>query len=240
MRRSPARRSSATRPLCCDSARAAPIVYARRPSWSVVNVAAAIRPNTARATRRSARCTSAASPRTSTPSMSRMRDAARTRPRAAPAAELRQSHHRPATRLDLGVLARPAAPAVAAALHRVRRLVTPALHLAPIEDDLDVLLRREHLLERVVQLPPALRDDEEESVHDVAPDYSCRGSLRAATQSTGGRCWAHGRARSKAAEARNTSTSSKRRPTIWSPMGNRSLVNPHGTDAAGWPVTLNG
>src|SRR5439155_17689316 len=82
---------------------------------------------------------------------------------------LRQSHHRPAAGLDLGVLARPAAPAVAASLHRVRRLVTPTLHLAPVEDDLDVLLEREHLLERVVQLPPALRDDEEKSVHDVVP-----------------------------------------------------------------------
>ena len=34
--------------------------------------------------------------------------------------------------------------------------------------------------------------------------------------------------------------SSKRRPTIWSPMGSPSRVKPHGTDAAGWPVRLKG
>src|SRR4029453_8525354 len=54
------------------------------------------------------------------------------------------------------------------------------------------------------------------------------------------RWWAHGRARSKAAEALSTVTSSKRRPTICSPIGSPSLVKPHGTDAAGWPVMLNG
>src|SRR5262249_56807557 len=61
-----------------------------------------------------------------------------------------------------------------------------------------------------------------------------------AGQHSVGRWWAHGRARSKAAEAGSTVTSSKRRPTICKPIGSPSFVKPHGTDAAGWPVMLNG
>src|SRR5256886_15156629 len=56
----------------------------------------------------------------------------------------------------------------------------------------------------------------------------------------GGRRSAQGRARSNAAAAPRTPASSKRRPTICSPIGSPSLVNPHGTDAAGCPVRLNG
>src|SRR5260370_42636169 len=48
---------------------------------------------------------------------------------------------------------------------------------------------------------------------------------------SGGRLSAHGRACSKAAAARRTVASAKRRPTIWSPTGSRSRVNPHGTEA---------
>src|SRR3989441_9916266 len=56
----------------------------------------------------------------------------------------------------------------------------------------------------------------------------------------GGRRSAQGRARSNAAAAPRTPASSKRRPTICSPIGSPSLVNPHGTDAAGCPVRLKG
>jgi hypothetical protein len=59
-------------------------------------------------------------------------------------------------------------------------------------------------------------------------------------QPTGGRRAAHGRACSNAAEAWSTVRSAKRRPTIWRPTGRPSGVKPAGTDAAGWPVKLNG
>jgi hypothetical protein len=56
----------------------------------------------------------------------------------------------------------------------------------------------------------------------------------------GGQLSRHGAALSKAAEARSTSASSIRRPTICRPTGSPSSVNPAGTVAAGWPVKLNG
>ena len=57
---------------------------------------------------------------------------------------------------------------------------------------------------------------------------------------TGGQRSRHGAAASNAAEARNTSASSSRRPTICNPTGSPSWVNPAGTVAAGCPVKLNG
>src|SRR5262249_43767517 len=99
---------------------------------------------------------------------------------------------------------------------------------AAVEDHLDAALLTEQHTQRVVKLSTALRHDEQEPLHDP----SCQSSV--------GRWWAHGRARSKAAAARSTVTSAKRRPTICSPIGSLSFVKPHGTDAAGWPVMLNG
>ena len=52
-------------------------------------------------------------------------------------------------------------------------------------------------------------------------------------QPIGGRSWRQGRARSNAADARSTSSSAKRRPTICNPIGRRSFVKPHGMEAAG-------
>src|SRR5207302_43485 len=45
---------------------------------------------------------------------------------------------------------------------------------------------------------------------------------------------------SKAAEAARTVASACRRPTICRPTGSPSSVQPAGTEAAGWPVRLNG
>ena len=59
-------------------------------------------------------------------------------------------------------------------------------------------------------------------------------------QSSGGRCPAHGWRASKHADALSTSTSRCQRPTIWSPTGSFSRVNPHGAFAAGYPVRLKG
>ena len=61
-----------------------------------------------------------------------------------------------------------------------------------------------------------------------------------ARQSSGGRCSAHGQAASNAAAAPSTARSARRRPTICRPTGRPAAVNPHGTVAAGCPVTLNG
>src|SRR6266849_4526631 len=58
--------------------------------------------------------------------------------------------------------------------------------------------------------------------------------------STGGFAWAQGCSCSKAAAARSTAASSNRRPTIWSHTGSLSPVTPHGTEAPGCPVMLNG
>jgi hypothetical protein len=57
--------------------------------------------------------------------------------------------------------------------------------------------------------------------------------------SMGGHLSFHGAAASYAAAARSTVTSSRCRPTICSPIGRPSLVNPAGTVAAGCPVMLN-
>src|SRR5882762_6011440 len=118
------------------------------------------------------------------------------------------------------------AATIPASLGRRRSLMAPPLHDAPVEDHLDAALPPEHHAQRLVELAPPLRHDEEESLHWP--------------YSSTGRCRAQGRARSKAAEARSTVVSSNRRPTICSPIGNPSFVNPHGTEAAGWPVRLNG
>jgi hypothetical protein len=40
--------------------------------------------------------------------------------------------------------------------------------------------------------------------------------------------------------ALSTIASANRRPTIWSPTGNPSRVQPHGTEIAGWPVMAKG
>jgi Ribosomal protein L6 len=66
------------------------------------------------------------------------------------------------------------------------------------------------------------------------------GWRRGAHGRLGGRCAAHGRAVSNAAEACRTVRSSKRRPTICSPTGMPAEVKPAGTVAAGCPVKLNG
>ena len=58
--------------------------------------------------------------------------------------------------------------------------------------------------------------------------------------SRGGRRPPHGCAASNAADARSTVRSAKRRPTICRPTGRPAGVNPAGTEAAGWPVKLNG
>src|SRR5881396_1595336 len=55
-----------------------------------------------------------------------------------------------------------------------------------------------------------------------------------------GRRSLQGRASSKAADAARTVASACRRPTICRPTGNPSSVQPAGTEAAGWPVRLNG
>src|SRR5438552_360138 len=55
-----------------------------------------------------------------------------------------------------------------------------------------------------------------------------------------GLCALHGRTASYAAAAARTARSAWRRPTICSPTGRPSAVNPAGTDTAGWPVRLNG
>ena len=139
---------------------------------------------------------------------------------------LGQSHDRPASDLDLGVLETTASTAIPAAFGLRGRLVAAAFHDTPIEDHFDTPLLPEHHAQRLVELSPTLRHDEEEPLHRP--------------YSSTGRCWAHGRARSNAAEARSTVVSSNRRPTICSPIGKPSFVKPHGTDEAGWPVTLNG
>src|SRR5438094_775987 len=85
------RRASATRALCCVSARAMPNAHARRPSSSSVNAAAPTTANIARPTSRSARLTRAASSTTLPASMSNNRYAtravARTTPRRASRAD---------------------------------------------------------------------------------------------------------------------------------------------------------
>src|SRR3989442_8552751 len=68
----------------------------------------------------------------------------------------------------------------------------------------------------------------------LSSSYSCRrpcetmkrsrSMTSSPSQSIGGRCWAHGRARSKAAEARSTVASSNRRPTIFSLISAASSV----------------
>src|SRR5207249_7410880 len=58
--------------------------------------------------------------------------------------------------------------------------------------------------------------------------------------SRGGRRPPHGCAASNAADAWSTVRSAKRRPTICRPTGRPAGVNPAGTEAAGWPVKLNG
>src|SRR5262249_33420596 len=120
-----------------------------------------------------------------------------------PCPGLWQTHDRPAANLDLAVFVRAAATTEPAALHRGRRFVpAAALHDAPVEDHLDAALLPEQHTQRVVELSTPLRPDEHEPLHGP----SC--------QSSAGRWWVHGRTRSKAAEARSTVTSSKRRPTI--------------------------
>jgi DNA-binding transcriptional LysR family regulator len=65
------------------------------------------------------------------------------------------------------------------------------------------------------------------------------GGAATTSASTGGRRCAHGRAASKAAAARSTIASWRRRPTIWSPTGRPSLVKPAGTEIAGSPISEN-
>jgi hypothetical protein len=55
---------------------------------------------------------------------------------------------------------------------------------------------------------------------------------------TGGILSAQGAAASKAAAARSTIASCRRRPTIWSPTGRPLLVKPHGTEMTGRLVTV--
>jgi hypothetical protein len=55
---------------------------------------------------------------------------------------------------------------------------------------------------------------------------------------TGGILAAQGAAASKAAAARSTIASCRRRPTIWSLTGRPLLVKPHGTEMTGRPVTV--
>ena len=57
---------------------------------------------------------------------------------------------------------------------------------------------------------------------------------------SGGRCWAQGRASSRAAAACRTPRSSSRRPTSCSPTGRPAAVKPAGTLAAGLWLMLNG
>ena len=57
---------------------------------------------------------------------------------------------------------------------------------------------------------------------------------------TGGRCWIHGRASSKAAEAEKTVASAPRSPMMCRPMGRPSEENPHGMLAAVEPIMLIG
>jgi len=56
----------------------------------------------------------------------------------------------------------------------------------------------------------------------------------------GGRWSIQGRARSSSALSVSTVRSSAALPTTCTPMGRPSDEKPAGTDAAGWPVTLNG
>jgi hypothetical protein len=55
---------------------------------------------------------------------------------------------------------------------------------------------------------------------------------------TGGILSAQGAAASKAAAARSTIASCRRRPTIWSPTGSPLFVKPHGTEMTGSAVTV--
>src|SRR2546422_538101 len=121
------------------------------------------------ATSMSARCTVAASARRRVRSMSNIVDgrvAGRSR---------RQPHHRPAADLDLGVLERTTAAAIATALGRRRNLVAPTLHDAPVEDHFDAALLPEHHAQRLVQLSPPLRHDEEKSLHGPTPARDAAG-----------------------------------------------------------------
>ena len=59
-------------------------------------------------------------------------------------------------------------------------------------------------------------------------------------QRSGGVVWAQGEAASSAPAIRNKSTSRSVLATICRPTGIPMLVNPHGTDAAGFPVRLKG
>src|SRR5207245_10916753 len=60
---------------------------------------------------------------------------------------------------------RTSAAAVAAALGRRRSIGAPTLHDAPAEDHCDAALLPEHHAQRLVQLSPPLRHDEEKSLH---------------------------------------------------------------------------
>lgn len=63
---------------------------------------------------------------------------------------------------------------------------------------------------------------------------------RPAWAHTGGRLSAQGRIASTAAPTLSAVRSSKRRPTIWSPIGSPSLAKPQGTEKAGhWLTKLN-
>src|SRR5207302_7833832 len=77
--------------------------------------------------------------------------------------------------LDLGVLEMTTAAAIATSLGRRRSFVTPTLHHAPCADHFDAALLPEHHAQRLVQLSPPLRHDEEESLHCPTPARDAAG-----------------------------------------------------------------
>src|SRR5438270_3154690 len=63
---------------------------------------------------------------------------------------------------------------------------------------------------------------------------------RRATSGSLGLWKCHGVADSYAAAMRRTISSPEGGPATWRPIGRPSSPKPHGTEIAGWPVTLNG
>src|SRR5439155_25195975 len=113
----------------------------------------------------------------------------------------------------------------------------------PATGELNVSEGRQHVVAARPGHPPAGGQIPREGDAALAREVAVaapRAAEVGGRHGSGGRFWAHGRAASKAADARSTVASSNRRPTTCSPIGSPPLVKPHGTDAAGCPVRLNG
>src|SRR5437870_2658729 len=100
---------------------------------------------------------------------------------------LQQADDGPAARVDLDVLVGPRAPRESPAVSRGGLLATATAQPPPVQDDVDAFLVREDLLQGLVQLPPLLRHDEEQPLHDRYSDArSVPGQMTSQTRPEGG------------------------------------------------------